>query len=92
MRTLEDLYIQKYDIINLLKISMEKKNKKKSQIFIYEKCKKKKKTRRRNISTEVRKSLNKLEMQKRKTEIIKNKIKMHIETKIKVRDLQKLRR
>lgn len=55
-------------------------------------AKKKKKTRRRNISTEVRKSLNKLEMQKRKTEIIKNKIKMHIETKIKVRDLQKLRR
>lgn len=43
MRTLEDLYIQKYDIINLLKICMEKKNKKKSQIFIYEKCKKKRK-------------------------------------------------
>lgn len=31
-------------------------------------------------------------MQKRKIEIIKNKIKVHIETKIKVKDLQKLRR
>lgn len=31
-------------------------------------------------------------MQKRKIEIMKNKIKVHIEIKIKVKDLQKLRR
>lgn len=42
MRTLEDLYIQKYDIINLLKICMEKKNKKRKAKYLYMKSAKKK--------------------------------------------------